>query len=97
LLFLPEELTVSQDSSRKARQVSVVIPVHNRPVTVRRAIESVLAQTFQDFEIIVVDDGSTDGTVAAIKAISDPSYRRDQPSAKSRCQSGKELGDSCRF
>jgi glycosyltransferase involved in cell wall biosynthesis len=56
-------------------QVSVVIPVFNRPGAVRRAIESVLAQTRQDFEIIVVDDASTDGTPAAVTAIGDPRVR----------------------
>jgi len=55
-----------------APKVSVVIPVFNRPASVRRAIESVLAQTCQDFEIVVVDDGSTDTTVAAVAALADP-------------------------
>ena len=42
--------------------VSVIIPTYNRAIKVARAISSVLYQTFGDYEIIVVDDGSDDGT-----------------------------------
>jgi len=45
--------------NRSAPTVSVVIPTADRPALLARAVESVLAQTFTDFELLVVDDGST--------------------------------------
>lgn len=58
-------------SESDTRSFSVVIPVYNRENTVRRAIESVLRQTYEDLEVIVVDDGSTDGTKDVVTAIED--------------------------
>jgi glycosyltransferase involved in cell wall biosynthesis len=49
-------------------RISVVVPVHNRARTVGRALESALAQTRPPTEILVVDDGSTDGTAEATAA-----------------------------
>ncbi len=48
---------------------SVIIPLYNREDYIARAITSVLVQTFDNFELIVVDDGSTDNGMAVVKGI----------------------------
>lgn len=47
-------------------KISVVMPVYNGEAYIGDAIESVLNQTFRDFELIIIDDGSTDATVSVI-------------------------------
>lgn len=51
--------------------ISVVIPVYNGEKTIRETIESVINQTFWDFELIVIDDGSQDSTLDIVKRIPD--------------------------
>ncbi|OGZ43239.1 MAG: hypothetical protein A3J55_02495 [Candidatus Ryanbacteria bacterium RIFCSPHIGHO2_02_FULL_45_17b] len=55
--------------------VSVSIPTFNRAPLLRRSIESILNQTFTDFELIIVDDGSTDDTKSLIDSFHDPRIR----------------------
>jgi glycosyltransferase involved in cell wall biosynthesis len=55
----------------RAPTVSVIIATYNRAGLLKETIESVLKQTFQDFELIVVDDGSTDDTEAVLKSYGD--------------------------
>lgn len=52
-------------------EVTVIIPTYNRSKLVAQAVESVLKQSFVDFELIVIDDGSNDDTADVIKAIPD--------------------------
>jgi glycosyltransferase involved in cell wall biosynthesis len=52
--------------------ISVVIPTFNRARQVQAALKSVLAQTYTEFEAIVVDDGSTDGTAEALQQLISP-------------------------
>lgn len=56
-------------------EISIVIPAYNRAATIARCVESVLAQDFPSFEVVVADDGSTDTTRAIVAAIADPRVR----------------------
>ena len=54
---------------------SVLLPAFNAKAHVGAAIRDILAQTFRDFELLVVDDGSTDGTSECVETFSDPRLR----------------------
>jgi glycosyltransferase involved in cell wall biosynthesis len=60
--------------------VSVLVPVFNKAPYLRRSIDSVLAQTFANFEVVLVDDGSNDGSAEVIRAYTDPRLRLVQQS-----------------
>lgn len=55
--------------------VSIVMPMFNREKIVGEAITSVLAQTYRNFELLIVDDGSKDDSVAVVKSFDDPRIR----------------------
>lgn len=55
--------------------VSVIVPTYNRLPLLRETIASVLEQTFEDLELIIVDDGSIDGTAEYVRAMPDPRVR----------------------
>ncbi len=58
---------IEGDAGGTAPTVSVVIPVYNGADTLQRALESVFAQTFRDYEVVIVDDGSTDDLAGTLK------------------------------
>jgi glycosyltransferase involved in cell wall biosynthesis len=63
---------VSEQTSSGGVLVSVVLPTYNRRRVLGRAVFSVLGQTYRNLELIVVDDGSTDGTEDFVAAVDDP-------------------------
>ncbi|MGC4007102.1 MAG: glycosyltransferase [Pirellulales bacterium] len=72
-----------------APRVSVIIPTYNRAETLIEAVESVLAQSFRDYEIVVADDGSTDDTAARLapyldRLCYDTAPNRGQSAARNR-------------
>jgi len=57
------------------KRISVVLPVYNGEKYLGEAIRSVLAQTYSDFQLVVVENGSTDGTKAILAGFADPRMR----------------------
>ncbi len=68
-------MTGSRAEAAAHPRVSVCIPAYNHEKYIKACIESVLDQTFTDFEILVTDDCSSDGTVDVVKSFSDPRIR----------------------
>ncbi len=62
-----EALTLSQKT-----KVSICVPTYNRKDYLKETLESILAQTYKNYEIVIVDDGSTDGTEDMIKQLGVP-------------------------
>jgi glycosyltransferase involved in cell wall biosynthesis len=73
----------------RAPAISVLIIVYNRADTIGAAVRSVLAQTFTDFELVVVDDGSTDDTAQVVERFTDQRLRLIRLSANSGIPSAR--------
>ena len=56
-------------------KISVIMPAYNAERYIREAIDSILRQTWSDFELIIIDDGSTDSTAAIIAGYTDNRIR----------------------
>jgi|GEM_PF-735880 len=88
---LNTELEIVSDSTKNAQiktlLVSAIVPVYNSSRYIQKAIDSILAQTYHNYEIIVVDDGSTDDTKAKLRQYGDKIryiYQENQGSAAAR-------------
>ncbi len=76
----------------KAFYVSIIVPVHNRAHTLKKCVDSILSQTYKDFELILVDDHSTDTSLqicddyaskdSRIKVFSQPDQKHGAQAAR---------------
>ena len=64
-----------ETQTRRTPLISVVVPAYNAAGTVLETIDSICRQTFIDFELIIINDGSTDGTLARLQSVTDPRLR----------------------
>ena len=66
---------MSDHDAAAAPRVTVFMPVYNRERTLRTAIDSVLGQTYRDFELLLIDDGSKDTSIEILRSYTDPRVR----------------------
>lgn len=82
---------ISPTSSRQPK-VSVVMPTYNRAFIIREALESALAQAYENFEIVVVDDASTDDTEQVVKNIGSDKIRYLRHDVNRGCSAAYNTG-----
>ena len=58
-------------TEKKKARVSIIMPAYNASAFIRPALDSILGQTFGDFELIIINDGSTDDTQAIVESYDD--------------------------
>jgi len=69
------DYSVKKDDQKSTPIFSVIIPAYNRAHVLARTVQSVLCQTFHDFELIIIDDGSTDATKKIVETFKDSRIR----------------------
>lgn len=75
-----------------APEITVLMPLHNMAAFVRESAGSILSQTFDDLELLVVDDASTDDTVAILRSLGDPRVRVISGAGRLRFSGALNLG-----
>ena len=73
-------------------KISVIVPTHNRAHTIRRCLDSALGQTISPYEVIVIDDASTDDTISVVKSISDERLRLITMPSNKGAQAARNVG-----
>jgi glycosyltransferase involved in cell wall biosynthesis len=73
-------------------RVSVVMPTYNQSRFIRRAIASLQAQRLRDWELVIVDDGSTDGTPEIVRGVADPRLRLIETPRNAGAAAARNLG-----
>lgn len=71
---------------------SVIVPVYNAEKQIRRCVDSILAQTFTDFELLLIDDGSKDASPAILKDLEGGGENTRFQQAKRWCCLGTQRG-----
>jgi glycosyltransferase involved in cell wall biosynthesis len=85
-------LNIMVNRRKKLPKVSIVLPTYNGAKYLRTSIDSCLAQTCKDFELIIVDDASSDETASIIKSYTDPRIRYVRNSKNQRLPNSLNIG-----
>lgn len=72
--------------------ISIITPTYNRSSDLQRSVNSVLQQTYEDWELIIIDDGSTDETPDIVARMSDPRIRVHRHSPNRGVTAAKNAG-----